>query len=50
LTTSSRPGDHGGIPGGYDIVRQLMGDEGACIAFIEQGELVADISGRSVTW
>lgn len=31
------------MPGGYDTPRQLMGDEGACLAFIEQPELVHDI-------
>jgi hypothetical protein len=31
------------IPGGYDTPRQLMGDEGACIAFVEQPELIHDI-------
>ncbi len=29
--------------GAYDLVRQLMGDEEACIAFIEQPELVEDM-------
>ena len=31
------------MPGAYDTVRQLMGDENACIAFLEEPELVADI-------
>jgi len=31
------------IPGGYDTPRQLMGDENACLAFIEQPELIHDI-------
>jgi uroporphyrinogen-III decarboxylase len=32
-----------GIPGGYDTPRQLMGDENACLAFVEQPELIHDI-------
>jgi len=32
-----------GIPGGFDEPRQLMGEEGLCIAFYEQPELVHDI-------
>lgn len=32
-----------GIPGGYDEPRQLMGDEAACLAFVEQPELIHDI-------
>jgi len=32
-----------GMPGGYDTPRQLMGDEAACLAFIEQPELIHDI-------
>ena len=32
-----------GIPGGYNTPRELMGDEEACIAFIEQPELIHDI-------
>ncbi|MDH7570847.1 MAG: uroporphyrinogen decarboxylase family protein, partial [Armatimonadota bacterium] len=31
------------IPGGYDTPRQLMGDEAACIAFLDQPELIHDI-------
>jgi hypothetical protein len=31
------------IPGGFDEVRQLMGDEAACIAYYEQPELMHDI-------
>jgi uroporphyrinogen-III decarboxylase len=31
------------IPGGYDEPRQLMGDEGICLAFYEQPELVHDM-------
>ncbi len=31
------------IPGGFDEPRQLMGEEGLCIAFYEQPELVHDI-------
>jgi hypothetical protein len=31
------------IPGGYDTPRQLMGDEMACMAFVEQTELIHDI-------
>jgi len=32
-----------GIPGGFDQPRQLLGEEGICIAFYEQPELVHDI-------
>ncbi|HML48306.1 MAG TPA: uroporphyrinogen decarboxylase family protein [Clostridia bacterium] len=31
------------IPGGYDLIRELMGDEQACLAFYDQPELVEDI-------
>ena len=31
------------IPGGYDTPRQLLGDEGACLAFVDQPELIHDI-------
>ena len=31
------------IPGGYDLPRQLMGDEQACMAFIEEPGLIADM-------
>lgn len=31
------------IPGGFDEPRQLMGEEGLCLAFYEQPELVHDI-------
>lgn len=31
------------IPGGYDTPRQLMGDEMACMAFLDQPELIHDI-------
>jgi hypothetical protein len=31
------------IPGGFDEPRQLMGEEGLCMAFLEQPELVHDI-------
>lgn len=31
------------IPGGFDILRELMGEEIACLAFYEQPELVVDI-------
>jgi uroporphyrinogen-III decarboxylase len=31
------------IPGGYDTPRQLMGDERACMAFLDQPELIHDI-------
>jgi len=31
------------MPGGYDTPRQLMGDELACMAFLDQPELIADI-------
>ena len=32
-----------GIPGGFDEPRQLMGEEGICIAYYEQPELIHDI-------
>ncbi len=32
-----------GIPGGYDLPRQLMGDELACLSFYTQPDLIADI-------
>ncbi len=32
-----------GIPGGFDLPRQLMGEEGLCIAYYEQPDLVHDI-------
>ncbi|MBM3213434.1 hypothetical protein FJZ36_00735 [Candidatus Poribacteria bacterium] len=32
-----------GIPGGFDEPRQLMGEEGVCIAFHENPELIHDI-------
>jgi len=32
-----------GIPGGFDAPRELMGDEGACIAYYEEPELMKDI-------
>lgn len=31
------------MPGGYDMIRELMGDEEACVAFLEQPELVEDM-------
>lgn len=31
------------IPGGYDLIRELMGDEQACLAFYDQPDLVKDI-------
>jgi len=31
------------IPGGYDTPRQLMGDEMACMAFVDQPDLIHDI-------
>ena len=31
------------IPGGFDILRELMGEEVACISFYEQPELIEDI-------
>ena len=34
-----------GMPGGYDTPRQLMGDERACVAFLDQPELIHDILG-----
>jgi len=33
----------GGIPGGFDLPRQLMGEEGACLCYYEQPELMHDI-------
>ena len=33
----------GGMPGGFDVVRELMGEENACLAYYDQPELVADI-------
>jgi hypothetical protein len=32
-----------GIPGGFDEPRQLMGEEGLCVAYYEQPELIHDI-------
>lgn len=32
-----------GIPGGYDMVRELMGEELGCLAYYEQPELIADL-------
>ena len=32
-----------GFPGGFDLPRQLMGDEEACLAFIDQPELIASM-------
>jgi uroporphyrinogen-III decarboxylase len=32
-----------GIAGGYDMVRELMGEELGCMAYYEQPELIADI-------
>jgi hypothetical protein len=34
---------HVAIPGGFDEPRQLMGEEGACLAFYDQPELIHDI-------
>ena len=31
------------VPGGYDTIRELMGDEEACVAFIEEPEMVEDM-------
>lgn len=31
------------MPGGFDLPRQLMGEENACIAFIEEPELIMDM-------
>lgn len=31
------------VPGGYSTVRDLMGDEEACVAFIEQPEMITDM-------
>ncbi len=31
------------IPGGFDLPRQLMGEEGACLGFYDQPELMLDI-------
>lgn len=33
----------GRIPGGWDIVRELMGEEAACVAYYEQPDLMHDI-------
>ncbi len=33
----------GSIPGGFDEPRQLMGEEGLCIAYYEEPELIEDI-------
>jgi len=32
-----------GIPGGFDMARELMGEEMACLAYYDQPELMADI-------
>lgn len=32
-----------GIPGGFDTVRELMGEELGCVAYYEEPELIADI-------
>ena len=32
-----------GMPGGYDLPRKLMGEENACLAFIDQPELIVDM-------
>ncbi len=32
-----------GIPGGFDLPRQLMGEEGVCLAYYEQPELIHEI-------
>ena len=32
-----------GMPGGFDLIRQLMGDEEACLSYYTQPELVQDI-------
>ena len=32
-----------GIPGGFDLPRQLMGEEKVCLAFYQQPELIQDI-------
>ncbi|MFV0401792.1 MAG: uroporphyrinogen decarboxylase family protein [Oscillospiraceae bacterium] len=34
-----------GIPGGFDVLRELMGEENACLAYYDQPELVEDILG-----
>ena len=31
------------IPGGFDVLRELMGEENCCIAFYEDAELICDI-------
>ena len=33
----------GRLPGGWDIARELMGEETACVAYYEQPELMADV-------
>ncbi len=41
------------IPGGFDEPRQLLGEEGICIAFYEQPELIHDILqtiGETARW
>ena len=32
-----------GIPGGFDLPRELMGDEAACLAYYDEPELITDI-------
>lgn len=32
-----------GLPGGYDVVRQLMGEENSCLGYYEDPELMTDI-------
>jgi uroporphyrinogen-III decarboxylase len=34
-----------GIPGSFDTLRELMGEENACVAYYDDPELVADIIG-----
>ena len=33
------------IPGGFDFARELMGDEGACVCYYDDPELMADMIG-----
>ena len=33
------------IPGGFDFIREMMGDEGACVCYYENPELMADMIG-----
>jgi uroporphyrinogen-III decarboxylase len=39
----------GRLPGGWDIARELMGEEAACVAYYEQPELMHDILATAGT-